>query len=221
MEIVNLDKNLKKYVMHIPSENEKSNFMVLVFLLPAMFVLIPIFAPPFEMLYAVLVLPPFIAMAIIAVWYRYSSRNDGKKYQNTTFFFIKGLYGVVASVGSIVIIQKLAYGMLGIKSPLFFILSFLGYGIVLYFFFRDQIKKVYAEKSKKNKKKRGSKVVSATASTFSFLGYLVATMSLRFVSDNTVAIVLICGYIMISYIMMYHMFELHRYFLIRNLKKNQ
>lgn len=206
--------------MHIPSENEKSNFMLLVFLLPAMFVLIPIFAPPFEMLYAVLVLPPFIAMAIVAVWYRYSSRNDRKNYQNSTFFLIKGLYGVVASVGSIVIMQKLAYGILGIRSPLFFILSSLGYGIVLYFYFRDQIKKVYAEKSKKNKKKRGSKVVSATVSTFSFLGYLVATMSLRFVSDNTVAIVLICGYIMISYIAMYHMFELHRYYLIRRLKKN-
>lgn len=212
-------KHIRKYVSYIPSEIEVSNFMVVVFLLPIMCVLIPILAPPFEMLYAVLVLPPFITMAIVAVWYKISSRNDGKKYQNTTFFLIKGLYGVVGSVGCLLIIQKFAYGMLGFTSPLFFILSFLGYGLVLYFFFIDQIKKVYEEKNKKYKKNTGRRVVKATASTFSFLGYLAGTISLRFISDNTMYIVMIGLYFMISYIFLYHMFELHRYYLIKKVGK--
>ncbi|MFS0864992.1 hypothetical protein [Fredinandcohnia sp. 179-A 10B2 NHS] len=219
---LNDNKHIKKYVSHIPSEIEVSNFMVVVFLLPAMFVLIPIFAPPFELLYAVLVLPPFFVMAIVAVWYMIISRKDGKKYQNITFFLIKGLYGVVGSIGCFFIIQKFAYNMLGLTSPLFFLLSFSGYGVVLYFFFKDQIMTVYEDKSKrdkKNKKASGTRVIKKTASTFAFLGYLAGTMSLRIISDNTMYIIMIGLYFMISYIFFYHMLELHRYFLIKKVTK--
>ncbi|WP_142255386.1 hypothetical protein [Bacillus sinesaloumensis] len=213
-----LNRNLKKYLTHIASPTEQSNFTVLVFLLPAMFVLIPVLAPPFEMVYAIVVLPPFFIMMVATVWYRITSRHDGKRYQNTTFFLLKGVYGCVDSLGCLIIIQKFAYGMLGIQSIWFFVLSVLGYFVVLYLFFKDQIKKIYTPKKKE--KKRPKKGLRISVSMFPALGYLVGTWSLRFVSDNTMVIVIISMYFMMSYIMLYHMLELHRYYLIKKQQKS-
>ncbi|EEL41793.1 hypothetical protein bcere0020_7910 [Bacillus cereus Rock3-29] len=136
--------------------------------------------------------------------------NPRKRQLQYTLF--RGVFGIVCSVGLLVITQKFAYGMLGLQTPIYFVFSVGLYIFALNHYYKNHIKKLQGpiKKSKSSKKNSGFGVLA-----FIGLGQLIANISLGFVTQKMVAIVLMCVYSMLSFILFHFIMELHRYYYLR------
>uniref|UniRef100_UPI00106798B7 hypothetical protein n=1 Tax=Bacillus cereus TaxID=1396 RepID=UPI00106798B7 len=205
-----LDFNKKAFAHYMalyPVNEIRVHVIGLVLLGADVFVLLPAFANPFRLLYVYIVTPPVI---FLNLWAILIAINPRKRQLQYTLF--RGVYGAICSVGLLVITQKFAYGMLGLQTPIYFIFSVGLYIFALYYYYKNHIKKLQEsiKKSKSSKKNSSFGVVA-----FVGLGQLIANISLGFATQKMVAIVLMCVYSMLSFMLFHFIIELHRYYYLR------
>ncbi|ARV96313.1 hypothetical protein ORM80_23875 [Bacillus cereus] len=205
-----LDFNKKAFAHYMalyPVNEIRVHVIGLVLLGADVFVLLPAFANPFRLLYVYIVTPPVI---FLNLWAILIAINPRKRQLQYTLF--RGVYGAICSVGLLVITQKFAYGMLGLQTPIYFIFSVGLYIFALNYYYKNHIKKLQGsiKKSKSSKKNSGFGVLA-----FVGLGQLIANISLGFATQKMVAIVLMCVYSMLSFMLFHFIMELHRYYYLR------
>lgn len=200
-------KAFAHYMALYPVNEIRVHVIGLVLLGADLFVLLPAFANPFRLLYVYIVTPPVIFLNLWAIWIAINPRK--RQLQYTLF---RGVFGIVCSVGLLVISQKFAYEMLELQTPIYFIFSFGLYSFALYHYYKNHIKKLQ-EPRKKSKSSKGMGGIGAVA--FVGLGQLIANISLGFATQQMVAIVLMCVYSMLSLILFHFIMELHRYYYLR------
>ncbi|MDA1757668.1 hypothetical protein PDK30_22445 [Bacillus cereus] len=206
----NIDFNKKAFEYYMAvyaAQDIRSTIITLVIGIADIFVLAPAFVNPFRLLYVYIVAPPIIFLNLWAIWIIINPRK--RQLQYTLF---RGVFGIVCSVGLLVIAQKFAYEMLELQTPIYFIFSFGLYSFALYHYYKNHIKKLQ-EPRKKSKLSKGMGGIGAVA--FVGLGQLIANISLGFATQQMVAIVLMCVYSMLSLILFHFIMELHRYYYLR------
>ncbi|PGW44668.1 hypothetical protein COD99_29405, partial [Bacillus cereus] len=90
----------------------RSTIITLVIGIADIFVLLPAFANPVQPIYMYIIVPPVAFLNVWAIWIVINPRK--RQLQYTLF---RGVFGIVCSVGLLVITQKFAYGMLGLQTP--------------------------------------------------------------------------------------------------------
>ncbi|WP_142317083.1 hypothetical protein [Bacillus toyonensis] len=202
------NKKVFEYYMALYAVNDiRSTIITLVIGIADIFVLLPAFANPVQPIYMYIIVPPVAFLNVWAIWIVINPRK--RQLQYTLF---RGVFGIVCSVGLLVITQKFAYGMLGLQTPIYFIFSVDLYIFALNYYYKNHIKKLQEpiKKSKSSKKNSGFGVVA-----FVGLGQLIANISLGFATQKMVAIVLMCVYSMLSFMLFHFIMELHRYYYLR------
>lgn len=200
-------KAFQSYLSLYPVSGIRLNAGILVLFFLNLFIAIPVFSVPYESFYAYVLLPP---LGIMNLW-ALALIIAPKKLQ-LNYILFRGVFGIICSVGFIIVTQKFAYSGLKLKTPLYAIGSFAVYGFALYSYVRSHIRKL--QFPKQNNQKR-SKISMVSLTLLTGLGYLLANLSLMFVSDETVTIVLMCVYAMLAFVMFHFILELHRYYWLK------
>lgn len=200
-------KALQEYLTLYPVNGIRLNAGILVLFFLNLFLVIPVLSVPYQPLYAYILIPPLIvmnvwALAIIAI---------PRKLQ-LNYILFRGVFGIVCSVGFMVVIQKFAYSGLGLTTPWYAVGSFAIYGFALYQYVRTHIRKLESPQ-KANQSRSGMPMVTLTV--LIGLGYLLANLSFMLISEETVTIVLMCVYALLAVIVFHFILELHRYYWLR------
>lgn len=127
------------------------------------------------------------------------------------YVLFRGVFGMVCSLSFIVVIQKFAYGTLGLTTPWYAIGSFVVYAFALIQYVRFRLQKL-KQPPQRNKADNSSGMPIATLTAITGGAYLLANISLAFVTQQTVAVVLMCVYIMLSFVVFHFVMDLHRYY---------
>lgn len=212
---MNMKKNIEfnkkafEYYMTVyPVNHIRSQIIILVLLGADILVLLPACAYPFRLLYVYIVAPPIIFLNLWAIWIIINPRK--RQLQYTLF---RGVYGIVCSIGLLVITQKFAYEVLELQTPIYFIFSVGLYSFALYHCYKNHIKKLQ-EPRKKSKSSKGIGGVSVTGFTV-VLGQLITNIILGFATQQMGAIVFMCVCTIQSFALFYIMMELHKYYYLR------
>lgn len=206
------DKALKKYIKQTPTQTDRSTLLFGMLFYPIIFIILPLFAPPFHLSYVLLVVPFIILLDIWVLIYRFSKAYHSKK-QDAQYFLIRGIFGCVFSFGCFLVSQKFAYTVLLLETPWYFILTLLGYLFVLFLHFRTRLNKLKALSTKKKKQKTGNKIAVVVAA--SSLGYLVCSIVLRYFSEDIGVIMFMVAMLAISIMLMNFILDLHKYMVIK------
>ncbi|MGN7415831.1 hypothetical protein [Paenibacillus sp. SAF-068] len=185
------------------------NAGILVVFFLNVFLLIPVFSVPFQSLYAYILVPPLAFMNIWAIALIAAPRRLQLNY-----VLFRGVFGIVCSVGFMVIIQKFAYGTLGLTTPWYAIGSFAVYGFALFQYVKFRLRMLQQPPQRK-KRDKSTGVPVATLTMITGGAYLLANISLAFVTQQTVSVVLMCVYIMMAFIVFHFIMDLHRYYWLR------
>lgn len=197
-------KAFEAYLSLYPVRSIRLNAGILVFFYLNLFLLIPVFSVPYEPLYAWILLPPLVLMNL---WALALMIAPGRLQLNYLLF--RGVFGIICSVGFLIVIQKFAYTGLKLMTPWYAVGSFAVYGFILYLYARLHIRKLVApRKNNQDNPDLSMKVLTVMTG----VGYLLANLSLMFVSEQTVTIVLMCVYAMLVLVMLHFIMELHRYY---------
>ncbi|MEH6947114.1 hypothetical protein V7068_08555 [Bacillus sp. JJ634] len=211
------EKALTRYLNERPTMDNRSTTLFGIFIFPIPFIIGPLLAPPFHLFYFLLIVTPIILLDIWAGIYRFSKSyhyTTKKQPQDTQYYLIRGIFGCLASLGCFLVTQKYAYTVLQFETPLYFILTLLGYVILLILHFKTKINKLKeAPSKKKNNNSRMNK--AGIAGTASALGYLACNLALSVVSENTGVIIFMTVLLYLSIIIMHFILELHRFMLIK------
>ncbi|MFI8705780.1 hypothetical protein ACIGHG_01635 [Bacillus sp. NPDC077411] len=208
----NIDFNKKafeRYMAVYPVNKIRAEVITLVLVLADTLILLPAFANPFRLLYVYIVAPPIIFLNLWGIWIIINPRKRQLQY-----ILFRGVFGIICSVGLLIITQKFAYEVLQLQTPIYFIFSFGLYSFALYHYSKSHIKKLQEpiKKSSVWKKETGSVKIAAFAAGF---GQLVANIILSIATQQMGAIVFMCACTMFSFILFHFIMELHRYYYLR------
>nr|WP_211747087.1 hypothetical protein [Paenibacillus sp. Marseille-Q4541] len=187
-----------------PVSGIRMNAGILVLFFLNLFLIIPVLSVPYQRIYAYILLPP---LAVMNIWAMALILAPRKLQLNYVLF--RGVFGIVCSLGFMIVTQKFAYIGLGLETPWYTAFSFAAYGFALYQYICSHIRKLDSPRQKREEDSGLSKV---SITLFTGLGYLLANLSLLYVSEDRVAIVLLCVYSMLSFVMFHFILELHRYY---------
>lgn len=204
-------KAFRTYLSLYPVSGIRLNAGILVLFFLNLFLVIPVLSVPYEPLYAYLLLPPLVVMNAWALALIAAPRKLQLNY-----VLFRGVFGIVCSVGFMIVTQKFAYSGLHLTTPWYAVGSFAAYGFALYQYVRSHIRKL--ETPRKQRQDR-SGLSMMTLTMLTGLGYLLANLSLMFVSEKTVTIVLMCVYAMLAFVMFHFIMELHRYYWLKQAGK--
>ena len=132
------------------------------------------------------------------------------------YLLFRGVFGIVCSLGFMIVIQKFAYTGLKLTTPWYAVGSFAVYGLTLYQYARLHLRKLAVPRKESQ---GGSDLSMKVLTGVTGFGYLLANLSLMFVSENTVTIVLICVYAMLAMVIFHFIMELHRYYWMKRAAK--
>ena len=202
-------ETFENYLVIYAADGIRLSVGTLVLFFLNVFLLIPVFSVPFQSMYAYILVPPLVFMNIWAIALIAAPRRLQLNY-----VLFRGVFGIVCSVGFMVIIQKFAYGILGLSTPWYAIGSFAVYGFALFQYVKFRLRKLrQPPQRKKGDKSPGMPVATLTMITGG--AYLLANISLAFVTQQTVAVVLMCVYIMLAFVVFHFIMDLHRYYWLR------
>ncbi|MBD7970594.1 hypothetical protein [Paenibacillus gallinarum] len=197
-------KTNNDYLTMYPVSGIRLNAGILVLFFLNLFLVIPVFGVPYQPIYAYILLPP---LAIMNIWALALIVAPRKLQLNYVLF--RGVFGIVSSLGFIIATQKFAYTGLDFKTPMYAIGSFAAYGFALYHYIKSHLRKL---KSPRKMKKQERRIPRVPVAALTGLGYLAANLSLMFVTEEAVTIVLMCVYSMLAFVMFHFILELHRYY---------
>ncbi|MGG4398713.1 hypothetical protein ABEW61_01180 [Paenibacillus amylolyticus] len=202
-------ETFENYLVIYAADGIRLSVGTLVLFFLNVFLLIPVFSVPFQSMYAYILVPPLVFMNIWAIALIAAPRRLQLNY-----VLFRGVFGIVCSVGFMVIIQKFAYGTLALTTPWYAIGSFAVYGFALFQYVKFRLRKLrLPPQRKKGDKSPGMPVATLTMITGG--AYLLANISLAFVTQQTVAVVLMCVYIMLAFVVFHFIMDLHRYYWLR------
>ncbi|OMF63846.1 hypothetical protein MKY66_25965 [Paenibacillus sp. FSL R5-0766] len=202
-------ETFENYLVIYAADGIRLSVGTLVLFFLNVFLLIPVFSVPFQSMYAYILVPPLVFMNIWAIALIAAPRRLQLNY-----VLFRGVFGIVCSVGFMVIIQKFAYGTLALTTPWYAIGSFAVYGFALFQYVKFRLHKLrQPPQRKKGDKSPGMPVATLTMITGG--AYLLANISLAFVTQQTVAVVLMCVYIMLAFVVFHFIMDLHRYYWLR------
>ncbi|MEK4076720.1 MULTISPECIES: hypothetical protein [Paenibacillus] len=202
-------ETFENYLVIYAADGIRLSVGTLVLFFLNVFLLIPVFSVPFQSMYAYILVPPLVFMNIWAIALIAAPRRLQLNY-----VLFRGVFGIVCSVGFMVIIQKFAYGTLALTTPWYAIGSFAVYGFALFQYVKFRLRKLrQPPQRKKGDKSPGMPVATLTMITGG--AYLLANISLAFVTQQTVAVVLMCVYIMLAFVVFHFIMDLHRYYWLR------
>ncbi|WP_440112856.1 hypothetical protein [Paenibacillus sp. QZ-Y1] len=197
---------LEKYLVFYAADSIRFSAGTLVLFFLNLCLLIPIFSVPFQPLYAYILLPVLAVMNVWAIVLIVAPRRLQLNY-----VLFRGVFGVVCSLSFILIVQKFAYGMLALTTPWYAIVSVTMYGFAFFKYSKFHLRKL--EQSPHSKKKGGNAKMPVVALTLlTGAGYMLANISLFFVTQQTVAVVLMCVYSMLAFVVFHFIMDLHRYY---------
>lgn len=203
-------KKFDTYLTLYPVNTIRLNAGILVLFFLNVFLVIPVLSAPYEPLYAYLLFPP---LAVMNVWAL--SLIAAPRRLQLIYVLFRGIFGIAGSLGLMIATQKFAYSSLQLTTPWYAIGSFAAYGFALYHYVRAHLRKLRTPEKKKEEQKT-MRLLPLTMITG--LGYLLANLSLMFVSEDTVVIVLMCVYSMLAFVLFHFILELHRYYWIRRVR---
>ncbi|MDA1545263.1 MULTISPECIES: hypothetical protein [Bacillus cereus group] len=158
--------------------------------------------PPIYNVYFYLALPFFIVCNLWGIWI-FINKPKQPQLQHLLY---SGFVGTSISFCSFIGVQKIAYELIGLESPLFFILSFIVYCLVVYKSGQLWIKYFTARLMGIN----DQKVNFSKVGVFSGVGYIVGQISIGILSQDSLAILLI---ILLSFFSIIFLFaSVHMYF---------
>lgn len=158
--------------------------------------------PPIHNVYFYLALPFFIVCNLWGIWI-FIKKPKQPQLQHLLY---SGFVGTSISFCSFIGVQKIAYELIGLESPLFFILSFIVYCLVVYKSGQLWIKYFTARLMGMN----DQKVKFSKVGVFSGVGYIVGQISIGILSQDSLAILLI---ILLSFFSVIFLFaSVHVYF---------
>lgn len=121
----------------VPLESLRKAVLMLLVLLVDVFMLIIIIGDPYQELYRNLLVPPILMLHVYALWIVVSP----VKRQIASRLYI-GVFSAFVSIGYLVLIQKILYGMMEVTSPLYLIVTFVGWLIATLWMVRFIVRKV-------------------------------------------------------------------------------
>jgi hypothetical protein len=133
----------KNYMIVYDVKRMRGNIITLVLLMLDMFILLMTFVPPFQPIYAYILVPPIAFLHLWGIWVVINPRK--RQVQYTLF---RGVFGIVCSLGLLIVTQKFAYTMLKLQTPLYFIFSFSLYFFALYHYYQKHVQKLCKPKRK-------------------------------------------------------------------------
>ncbi|WP_410768861.1 hypothetical protein [Fontibacillus sp. BL9] len=200
------------YLKLYPVTSIRFNTAILVCFMLNIFVIIPVLGNPYHPLYAYILVPPLAAMNIWALALILQPRRLQLNY-----VLFRGIFGITAVLSFIITNLKFAYGMLGLQSPWYGILSFALCFIGFFCYAKAHIQKLKSPPDfRKNQTTRRNGYSTASASSAAAgLGCLVANLSLGFATRQTVAVVLMCVYTLLTFVLFHFIMDLHRYYWLK------
>lgn len=195
----------KDYLTLYPVSGIRLNAGILVLFFLNLFLVIPVLGVPYQPIYAYILFPP---LAVMNIW-AFALMAAPRKFQ-LNYVLFRGVFGIVSSLGFVIVTQKFAYTGLDFKTPMYAIGSFAAYGFALYHYIKSHLRKLKSPPHKTRKQERRTPRLSIAALTGG--GYLAANLSLMFITEKTVTIVLMCIYIILTFVMFHFILELHRYY---------
>ena len=203
------EKTFRDYLVIYASDGIRLSAGTLVLFFLNVFLLIPIFGVPYQTLYAYLLLPPLAIMNLWAIALIIAPRRLQLNY-----VLFRGVFGLVCSVSFMVVIQKFAYGTLGMTTPWYVVGSFVVYVCTLIQYVRFRLQKL-KQSPRLNKIDKNFRMPTAVIAVISGGAYLMANISLAFVTEQTVVVILICVYNMLIFALFHFVMDLHRYYWLR------
>jgi len=204
------EKTFRDYLVIYASDGIRLSAGTLVLFFLNVFLLIPIFSVPYQTLYAYLLLPPLAIMNLWAIALIIAPRRLQLNY-----VLFRGVFGVVCSVSFMVVIQKFAYGTLGMTTAWYVIGSFVVYVFTLIQYVLLRLRRLKQPHRLNKGKKSNSRMSILFLSVISGGAYFIANASLAFVTKQTVGVVLICVYNLLIFAVFHFVMDLHRYYWLR------
>ncbi|KAA8786213.1 hypothetical protein EC604_20435 [Paenibacillus amylolyticus] len=202
------EKTFQDYLVTYASDGIRLSAGTLVLFFLNVFLLIPIFSAPYQSLYAYLLLPPLAIMNLWAIVLIIAPRRLQLNY-----VLFRGVFGLVCSVSFMVGIQKFAYGT-GMTTAWYVIGSFVVYVFTLIQYVRFRLQKL-KQSPRPNKIDKNFRMPTAVIAVITGGAYLMANISLAFVTEQTVVVILICVYNMLIFVVFHFVMDLHRYYWLR------
>ncbi|RCX23780.1 hypothetical protein DFP94_1011382 [Fontibacillus phaseoli] len=198
-----------KYLVLYPAASIRFHSALLVCFMLNVFVLIPVLGNPYQTLYAYILIPPLAAMNLWALALILQPRRLQLNY-----VLFRGSFGVTAALSFMITNLKFAYGMLGLVSPWYGILSFVFCFIGFFCYAKAHIQKLKSppESRKNQSSRRNGYSTASMISAAAGLGCLAANLSLGFATQQMVAVVLMCVYTLLTFVLFHFIMDLHRYY---------
>ncbi|CAI6084302.1 hypothetical protein PAECIP112173_04242 [Paenibacillus sp. JJ-100] len=202
-------ETFENYLVIYASDGIRLSAGTLVLFFLNVFVLVPVFSVPYQPLYAYLLLPLLAVMNLWAIALIAAPRRLQLNY-----VLFRGVFGLVSSAAFMIVIQKFAYGTLGLTTPWYAIGSLAVYAFALIQYVRYRLQKL-KQPPQRQKGNKSSGMPVALLTTITGGAYLLANISLAFVTQQTVTVVLICVYIMLTFVVFHFVMDFHQYYWLR------
>ncbi|WP_427182158.1 hypothetical protein [Paenibacillus sp. TC-CSREp1] len=202
-------ETFEHYLVIYSSDGIRLSAGMLVLFFLNLFLLIPIYSVPYQPLYVYLLLPPLAVMNLWAI-----ALTAAPRRLQLNYVLFRGIFGLVCSAAFVVVIQKFAYGIMGMTTPWYAISSFVVYIFALFQYVTLRLRQL-KQLPRPNKGKKSNSRMSIILSMISGGAYLVANISLAFVTKQTVSVVLICVYNLLIFVVFHFVMDLHRYYWLR------
>ncbi|MEG6615975.1 hypothetical protein V6C27_05970 [Peptococcaceae bacterium 1198_IL3148] len=200
--------DILNYLKSYPAQNIRSRTLLMILLIDLILGW-PLVLHSTDNIFIYLLIP----IAVINIWgFTLIFKPYRKQLQYMLFL---GVAGLVTSLCSITLTQKMAYLMLGIKTPLYCALTFAGYVIILISYINHHLNTTEKELGKKFYKKLNTQNIGPITLCSSVI-YLLANLSMSFMVNNNFLVFLMTLYLLFSLIFMYFILYIHNYFFIRN-----
>ncbi len=127
----------------------RSTIITLVIGIADIFVLLPAFANPVQPIYMYIIVPPVAFLNVWAIWIVINPRK--RQLQYTLF---RGVFGIVCSVGLLVITQKVCIWNVKITNSHLFCFSVGLYIFALHYYYKNHIKNFRDQSKNQNHRKK-------------------------------------------------------------------
>jgi hypothetical protein len=204
-------KAFENYMAVYAVSGMRGNIITLILAMDILIVL-PALGNPFQPLYVYILVPPIALLNFWGIWIIINSRKCQVQY---TLF--RGIFGIVYSIGLLVIAQKFAYTMLKLQTPLYLIFSFSLYVFALYHYYQKHVKKLCEQKKKSTS---SSRIGVVGVASIAGVGQIIGNILIGSASQQTMAIVLMSICSMLSFMAFHFIMELHRYYYLRQYIKD-
>lgn len=191
---------LDRYVRSHVYGGVRGNALILTLIFMDPFLLIPAAGQPSASLYLWLLVPP---VAVMNGWALMLALFPERLKRN--FVLFRAVFGLVMPLGLLTAAQKFAYEWIGLRTPLYAVLSFGLYALALGWYWRRRTR------SARNRNPGSTSPRSLPWTAFAGLGSLAGNALLGLTSPSAAGVVLACIYSGLSFVLFHFTAEWELY----------